>query len=183
MLLIITTQAPDHKDPFVPQYDLNDQPPKGITYGVHLSHYPYSNELCDLIQECLYEKPAHRPGLIELKERVRDLMETAILADPTPEPWVDFLPAEPLPPNVANPPALPQAGPDATEEEKSARRKAQREARLRARKDAAQQAQTQAQKARGFTQMCRYIYPVANRQCKNKFKTNGSQIYCKEHGG
>jgi hypothetical protein len=181
-LAIMTTDPPNHTDPFIPQFEINNAPAQGVTYGVDLHVYPYSDSLLDLIQECLYERPAHRPGLIDLKQRVQAGMEAAILADPTPEPWVDFLPGEPLPPDVANPPALPQAGPGATRAQKQARRKAQREARRRARKDAAKQAKTEAQRVVRFSQRCRYIDPETKKQCKNKFRTDGTQIYCQDHG-
>jgi hypothetical protein len=49
------------------------------------------------VQECLYERPAHRPSLEELKTRVRDGYQAALDAGGTQDAWEDFLPAPPLP--------------------------------------------------------------------------------------
>jgi hypothetical protein len=128
-LLTMDTAPPDHTDPFLPAYDINNSPALGIVYRTNLQEYPFSESLRNLIQEWLYERPAHRPDIIKLKEKVQEGLTAAIEADPTAEPWLDFLPAEPIPPLVANPPALPEAGPGSTPAEKRARRQAQEEAR------------------------------------------------------
>jgi hypothetical protein len=83
----------------MPQDNLRGRPALGITYGTDLPTYQlqYSKLLLDLVQECLYELPSNRPSISELKENVGFGSESALSANPDPEPWVDFLPAEPVP--------------------------------------------------------------------------------------
>jgi hypothetical protein len=180
--LVVMGPEPDPKDPFVPQYALNGDLPKGITYGVDLSVYPCSDSLLDLIQECLYERPSNRPEILELKRRVYHGMEACIQAGDAAEPWIDFLSAEPLPPDVENPPPLPALPAQPTRAQKLALQKAKRDGRLRAARDEKKQAQTAKDRNRLFLAICRHFYPDG-KQCKNKFKTDGAQIYCNEHGG
>jgi len=118
-LVTLSYDPPDHKVPFLPSFELNGSAALGITYGVNLQTYGVdqgqkcSQTLIDLIYECLYEKPEHRPSLVALKIRVLEAIETCILAGSTPEPWSAFLPpAPPLPPRpqatgAANTPAPP----------------------------------------------------------------------------
>lgn len=133
--LVVMGPDPDTKDPFVPQYSLNGDFPKCITYGVDLSMYPYSDSLLDLIQECLYERSSNRPGILELKRGAYHGMEPCIQAGDSAEPWIDFLPAEPLPLDIANPPPLPALPAQPTRAQKLARQKAKKDARLRAARD------------------------------------------------
>jgi hypothetical protein len=93
----LTTLDPytiDIREPYTPIFD-NGKIAKGITFGVKLRSYPYSQHLLDLISECLYEHPAHRPAFPQLKERVRDGFNAAVLVNGGPEPWADFLPPPP----------------------------------------------------------------------------------------
>jgi hypothetical protein len=184
-LITMSYDPPDHRDPFVPQYNLRGHQPRGITYGTDLPAYPsYSAALRHLVQECLYENPGHRPDLPELKENVTFGIEAALSHNPEPEPWIDFLPAEPLLPNVANPPPLPVLPAQPTRAQKLARLKAGKEIRRRAARDAKKQAQTWGERERTqtYTAICRHFFPD-NRQCGNKFYTDGKEIYCHEHGG
>ena len=79
-LLALTYNPPNHKAPFLPKFPLNNNPAQGLTYGAKLQTYgaaqgqKYSQSLIDLIYECLYEKPDHRPSLIALKTRVLKAM-------------------------------------------------------------------------------------------------------------
>jgi hypothetical protein len=173
---------PNHRDPFYPAYELNGADPKGITYGVDLSMYPYSHSLRDMIQECLYERPSNRPTILHLKRKVYDGVEACIEAGDLPEPWIDFLPAPPLPPEIANPPPLPLLPAQPTRAQKLALRKARKEARLSAKRDEMRQAQPAEMRNRMFTVLCRHFFE-SGRQCRNKFRTAGTQIYCKDHGG
>lgn len=96
-LVLLTPEPPNFRNSFLPYNKINDEPPKGLTYGVDIQEYPYSQTLRDLVQECFYEKPGHRPSLIDLKRRVLKGLETSMIADESEEPWEDFLPAEPAP--------------------------------------------------------------------------------------
>jgi len=78
----------------------------------------YTQRLRDLIQECLYEKPIHCPDVIELKPRISKGLCTALHSKPMPEPWIDFLPAEPIPPEIVNLPALPDGAGSKTSKKK-----------------------------------------------------------------
>jgi len=180
----MSLNPPDPKEPFLPQHNLRGNPPMGITYGTDLQAYPLSNTLLDLVQECMYEMPHHRPALSELKENTTWGIEATLSVSAEPEPWGDFLPAEPLPALVANPPALPVLPAQATAAQKLARRRARIDARRRAAQDEKLQAQTagQREQSRVFMARCRDLF-ANGKQCKNQFKTDGEQIYCNEHGG
>ncbi|KAE9381091.1 kinase-like protein [Stipitochalara longipes BDJ] len=175
-LVILTLNPPDHRDPYLPDYEIDDAPPKGITYGVNLNLYPYSDTLKDLVQECLYDDPSHRPSLPDLKRRIYDGMESCIQAGDPPEPWVDFLPAEPPPPAIIIPPQ------GATQAQKAARRQAQQAARRQAQQDKARQALTQGERNTRIRQMCTYIKDD-DTQCQRTFLTlrGAKEVYCWEH--
>jgi hypothetical protein len=143
---------------------------------------PYSAALRDLIQECLYERPSNRPTIPSLKRKVYNGMETCNEAGHLPEPWIDFLPTPPFPPNVVNPPPLPALLAQPTRAQKLALRKARKEARLRSKRDEVRQLQPAEIRNRMFLAVCRHVFP-SGRQCGNEFRTDGTQIYCKDHGG
>lgn len=112
-LLTLSNNPPDQTEPFVPGFTLNGAPARGIAYGINLQTFSinqgqnYSQEIIELIYECLYEKPVHRPTLVELKTRVRNGIEACIAAGEEPEPWSAFLPPPAaLPPVLRAPPAV-----------------------------------------------------------------------------
>jgi hypothetical protein len=91
------------RQPFTPIFPIDGTPPKGVTYGFHLSAYgdDYSKKLRDLILECLYEIPANRPNVLQLKERVKEGIESSVqrgdreMSGDQPEPWTNFFPGPP----------------------------------------------------------------------------------------
>ncbi len=99
-LVLMRYRGPDPKQPFTPRWKLNGDKPKGRTFGLPLRGQSphYSRTLTDLVQECLYEIPGHRPDLNTLKARVRNGWAAAFDANPTLDAWEDFLPPPPPPP-------------------------------------------------------------------------------------
>ena len=98
-LVMLSEIGPDPTQPFSPQ-SINDAAPKCRTFGYDMQPAAYSNALKDLIFECLYEVPAERPSIIELKERVGFGYDVAINsneANDRSEPWEDFEMPEPDP--------------------------------------------------------------------------------------
>ncbi len=98
--------------PFIPSLLIDGAAPKGFTFGTKLSVQNYSTNLKDLVQACLYEKPAHRPNLIDLKTRIRHALDADFAANGSKgEPWEDFempQPGAPPPiPLIVVPPVLP----------------------------------------------------------------------------
>ncbi|CAG8957863.1 hypothetical protein HYFRA_00000203 [Hymenoscyphus fraxineus] len=83
---------------FQPDFLINGKPAKGPTYGKNLPAYDglYSSELRDLMYECMYENPAHRPSIWEVKKRISEGLENARdaadEADIKTEPLKDFEP-------------------------------------------------------------------------------------------
>jgi hypothetical protein len=94
-LTLLTHTKPDHTKPFIPSWQINSAAPKGRTYGANLQAYPYSQTLKDLISSCLYEVPAHRPTLLELKAQVMEGWAAANQVCEG-EPWVDLKVPEPI---------------------------------------------------------------------------------------
>ncbi|PBP16585.1 hypothetical protein BUE80_DR012414 [Diplocarpon rosae] len=70
-LICLTKDPPKHLRPFKPDYDINGAPAKGNAYGPEIQIQDYSATIRDLIQECLYEKPAHRCSLMDMKTTIR----------------------------------------------------------------------------------------------------------------
>jgi hypothetical protein len=99
-LVLMRYRGPDPREPFTPRWNLNGEPAKGRTFGLPLRGQSphYSRALTDLVQECLYEQPGHRPDLKELKTRVQNGWRAAFKADATLDAWDDFLPQPPPPP-------------------------------------------------------------------------------------
>jgi hypothetical protein len=98
-LVMLSEIGPDPTQPFTPQR-VNDAAPKCRTFGYDMQSAAYSNALKDLIFECLYEIPAERPSIIELKDRVGFGYDVAINsneANDGSEPWEDFEMPEPDP--------------------------------------------------------------------------------------
>lgn len=174
MLATLSQQPPDSKLPFLPTWMMNGQPAKGSCYGTDIHAYPYNDNLLDLIQECLYEHPAHRPTFPELKERVKKGFDIALLADPDQEPWADFLPPAPLP--------TPRASENTTNSTVSANSNANVNVNVNAGANlnaVNQQAIAQpAAPAIGTVFRCAHLYPQGG-QCKHRFVYDGTHIYCR----
>jgi hypothetical protein len=168
MLATLSQQPPDPTLPFLPTWMMNGEPAKGICYGTDIHAYPYNDDLLDLIQECLYEQPVHRPKFPKLKERIRKGFDIALLVDPNSEPWADFLPPAPLSPSES---AENSASPDSN---------ANASANVGANPNAVnQQAIGQpALPAIGTVFRCAHLYPQGG-QCKRRFVYNGSHIHCR----
>lgn len=94
----LTGDEPEPYLPFLPNYPIRKLPAKGTVFGTLLrSQDLYSDELKDLIQECLYEQPGHRPSLIELKTHVTRALKKLVGTLNTPsEPWGDLDRPEPM---------------------------------------------------------------------------------------
>lgn len=89
-------ETPEPHLPFLPIF-INGSPPKGITYGTKLQAQNYSPVLKDLIHECLYEKPEHRPTLLQLKTKISNAISEIVTRDgPEGEPTEDMDLPEPL---------------------------------------------------------------------------------------
>lgn len=119
-LVTLDHKPPDHRAPFQPQFDINDDQSQDWTFGWNFQAFPYSKILKDLIYECLYETPEYRPELLDMRNRIAKGIQYALDADAPMEPWSDFVMAEPvdvLPPRgaaalpVIPPVILPVAGP------------------------------------------------------------------------
>jgi len=78
--------------------DIKGWIPKGITYIGKLKNTPYSSALRQIIFECMYKDTVHRPGLLELKERIQEGWRVANQMAPGGEPWADFAHPDPDPP-------------------------------------------------------------------------------------
>jgi hypothetical protein len=89
---------------FQPDFLINNSPAKGRTFGRLIQNQPYSRLLRDTIWECLYEKPAHRPSLVDLKKIIMrawqwcvDVHKQLNSEDDEPgEPWECFAALEPI---------------------------------------------------------------------------------------
>jgi len=182
-LATMSMNPPDPSDPFIPDYNLNGAPPIGITYGVDLSVSSYSATLQDIIQECLYERPTFRPVTTELKRRIANNIQACVAAGAQPEPWGDYLPAEPLPPGIAIPPSGP------TLVARRAFRQAKAFTRRLMREDRQRQPLTRRQRDMKIRRMdmkirrrCNHV-KTNNKQCGNKFPTTRLNVerYCKLH--
>jgi hypothetical protein len=79
---------------FLPAFTLNELPARGHTFCKEIHTSEYTTVLTDLVLECLYEQPRHRPSLKDIKERVFAVYETTVdlreQDDDFPEP-MDFL--------------------------------------------------------------------------------------------
>lgn len=73
--------------------DINGWHPKGSTLACEgLRYTPYSLGLKQAVFECVYQEPNLRPGLLELKERVREGLR---IAGGGGERWEGFLESGP----------------------------------------------------------------------------------------
>jgi hypothetical protein len=162
----LSETPPDITQPSTPDWNINGSPAKGICFGLDLRDYPYSAFLIHLIQECLYEHPAHRPTFLKLKERIRDGFIAAIKADPDPEPWAAFStsPLVPAPAGNAN----------ASNENSNANQNAVPGG---AQNPGAPQAS--AAWVAGKTIIQCYHHEPPKKRCGNRFKWDGSRIYCR----
>ncbi|KAF8851617.1 kinase-like protein [Acephala macrosclerotiorum] len=88
--------------PFLPNDFINGARPKGITWGPNLAAYNgiYSKSLTDLIYECLYENPNHRPDLQRLKYETSNAITVLQENNVDPEEWRHFLHQPPVAPVV-----------------------------------------------------------------------------------
>ena len=55
---------------FYPTFNINGRRAQSLTYCPSLRNEAYSNELKELIWECLYKLPFYRPGIREVKRRI-----------------------------------------------------------------------------------------------------------------
>ncbi|PVH77366.1 kinase-like protein [Cadophora sp. DSE1049] len=127
-LACLDENPPKHLYPFTPDYEINGEAAKGDTYGFDIEASNYSNTLKHLILECLYEKPAHRCNLKDMKYIINKAIDTIIEKDGIDgDDWVDLelpqpggpamyprplvAPAPPPPPPPPPPPAPPAAPP------------------------------------------------------------------------
>lgn len=76
--------------PFFPAGNINGAAPKGILYGTRLRQQTCSVQLQDLIFECLYERPSHRPTILELKARIEKGILTRTRAGGVLDEWYDM---------------------------------------------------------------------------------------------
>ncbi|KAG4434270.1 hypothetical protein IFR05_010260 [Cadophora sp. M221] len=128
ILVCLDPEPPDHLFPFTPDYPVNQEAVKGVTYGPDIQAQRYSDTLKHMILECLYEKPAHRCKLQDMKYVINNAIDEindengpdgddwANLELPEPGGPVIYpksiLPlAPPAPPAPAPVPALPPAAP------------------------------------------------------------------------
>jgi hypothetical protein len=107
--LITFEYSPLIQNPFFPTFLLNGAPAQGMSHGLNLTMYPeYGSALIELIIECLYENPQHRPTLLALKTRISDGF-TAITNKGQPhdvaEDWTSFFSQPPPPAPVGPPPS------------------------------------------------------------------------------
>lgn len=96
--LLTLESGPDQRQPFLPTWTLNGDPPAGIVYGHDLKSFqgnPYSGSLTDLIQQCLYDVPAHRPSVLELKDLIMAGLQAARAAGALRDDWENFMPDAP----------------------------------------------------------------------------------------
>jgi hypothetical protein len=107
LILLTNAKKPKPNQPFTPSWTINGQLAKGRTFGLplHGQSNQYSRSLTDLVQSCLYERPEHRPPILELKEAVRKGYLVALNDDATLDAWADFLP--PSPPKIGHPSGRP----------------------------------------------------------------------------
>ncbi|KAL2060043.1 hypothetical protein VTL71DRAFT_9865 [Oculimacula yallundae] len=66
-LACLDSNPPSHMYPFTPDYEINGAPPKGDTYGQAIGAEDYSDALKHMILECLYERPANRCLIKDMK--------------------------------------------------------------------------------------------------------------------
>lgn len=98
-LVMLSTKSPiPPAKEYSPRNDIKGWVPLGKTYGQDMRDAPYSALLRKTIFECLYEKPALRPKLLDLKARVKMGWRAAKLVNPEMEPWESF--QHPGPPEV-----------------------------------------------------------------------------------
>ncbi|KAH6711773.1 kinase-like domain-containing protein [Leptodontidium sp. MPI-SDFR-AT-0119] len=86
--------------PFTP-VTIRGHPPAGRVFGTEIQYVaspPLSNELKDTIQQCLYEMPLNRPGLLTLKRRAVNNIAALVAAGARPEGWQNLNRLEPLVP-------------------------------------------------------------------------------------
>lgn len=101
LIRLVDDKLPDPNSPFYPNFLIDGKPAKGLTYGIELMNMPYSEELRHTILECMYEKPANRPVLSILKEKIHKnlaICRDALIAadDSDGEEWDSFEPPEPI---------------------------------------------------------------------------------------
>lgn len=97
-IVTLDGNSPDSTQPFTPGHTIDGAPPRGATFGHHLHAFAaqYSQTLTDLIYQCLYENPAHRPTLDVLKTKITEAYNLALEEGAVIEPL----------PNFVEPPAL-----------------------------------------------------------------------------
>ena len=96
--LLMIQDPPRPSTAFLPSWQMRGNPPKGQTYGIEMwGNDSYSETLRNLIYECLYEIPEHRPTVRDLKKAVvlgwQDAQQGS--GGTGGDPWEDFRMAEP----------------------------------------------------------------------------------------
>jgi hypothetical protein len=121
--------VPDFQEYFTPKEEIKNWLFKGTTAGLELMRAPYSVALKKTVLECLYEDPELRPGLLDLKAKVRNGLRAAYEAQPGGESWENFFAPEPesITPNVV-PPKTQKELLQEQEEVRAAERQAREEA-------------------------------------------------------
>lgn len=115
-LVCLDPDPPNHLFPFTPDYLVNQAAAKGATYGPDIQAQRYSDTIKHMILECLYEKPAHRCKLQDMKYTINYAIDKIIdESGPDGDDWADLELPEPggpviyprsiLPPTPAAPPA------------------------------------------------------------------------------
>ncbi|KAH9216251.1 kinase-like domain-containing protein [Leptodontidium sp. 2 PMI_412] len=116
ILVCLDPDPPNHLFPFTPDYLVNQAAAKGATYGPDIQAQRYSDTIKHMILECLYEKPAHRCKLQDMKYTINYAIDKIIdESGPDGDDWADLELPEPggpviyprsiLPPAPAAPPA------------------------------------------------------------------------------
>ena len=111
-LACLDENPPKHLYPFTPAYEISGGPAKGDTYGFDIESTHYSNTLKHMILECLYEKPAHRCKLVDMKYIINKAIDDIIQMDGGEgDNWVDLELPGPAPPPPPSPPPNPAPAP------------------------------------------------------------------------
>ncbi|KAI9047476.1 hypothetical protein LZ554_008195 [Drepanopeziza brunnea f. sp. 'monogermtubi'] len=106
-LICLDFWPPDHTQPFMPGFDIQGAAAQGLLYGVGqprplgpagspplpplvLQQQNYSVLLKDLVHECLYEIPAHRPTLATLKQTIAAQIALLVAGGAEVDQWFDM---------------------------------------------------------------------------------------------
>lgn len=85
--------TPEQWAPFLPPFPIHGAPAAGATFGVNIGNMSYSSHLKETILACLYEIPANRPTLPQLKVHIANAIADLLAAPPpasTPDSFGDL---------------------------------------------------------------------------------------------